>query len=140
MALPTLRPQDLEGKVAVVTGASRGIGRAISMNLASRGCSILGTCSSSTNVPLIHSISQELSSLSSSSPHTAPNILGISANILSPTCASTIADTLASHFNSKIDIFINNAGDSRIGVSRHPGLRDRERSPLPARKRAWRNL
>jgi len=109
------RSQDLEGKVAVVTGASRGIGRAVAMNLASRGCAVLGTCSDPTNIPLIQSVSIEVELLASRLLR-PPKVIGISANILSPTCAVTIADALVSHFNSKIDIFINNAADSRTGV------------------------
>jgi 3-oxoacyl-[acyl-carrier protein] reductase len=111
MTSTTLREQDLAGKVAVITGASRGIGRAIAINLASRGCSILGTCSSPTNLNLINSISQDIGT----HPHT-PKILGIDANILSPTCAHTIATSLSENFSSRIDIFINNAADSGTGT------------------------
>jgi len=115
MTSQTTRRQDLAGKVAVITGASRGIGRAIALNLLSRGCSILGTCSSDLNMPLITSLSPP-SPLSTSSQTNTPKIIGISASILSPTCALTIASTLETHFNSKLDIFINNASDSRPGI------------------------
>ena len=117
MASTTLREQDLAGKVAVITGASRGIGRAIAINLASRGCSILGTCSSPTNLNLIDSINHEIAALYTSARLTpTPKILGIDANILSPTCAHTIATSLSANFSSRIDIFINNAADSGIGT------------------------
>ena len=33
--------QTMEGKVAVVTGASRGIGKAIAINLASKGATVV---------------------------------------------------------------------------------------------------
>lgn len=112
-----VREQDLAGKVAVITGASRGIGRAIALNLASRGCSILGTCSSSENIELINSLNQEIKTLFQETlqKHNI-TICGISANILSPTCAQTIAETLVEHFSSKVDIFVNNAADSRDTV------------------------
>lgn len=112
-----LREQDLVGKVAVVTGASRGIGRAIAMNLARRGCSILGTCSSIDNISLIDSMDQELGDLiKDANRDRSSKIIGLSANILSPTCAQEIADTLVQYFSNRVDIFINNAADSRPGV------------------------
>jgi NAD(P)-dependent dehydrogenase (short-subunit alcohol dehydrogenase family) len=117
MALLRLREQDLVGKVAVITGASRGIGRAISMNLAARGCSILGTCSSIDNTGLIESMVHEIKALSKDANHDrSPKIIGISANILSATCAQTIADALVHHFSGRVDIFINNAADTFPGV------------------------
>jgi 3-oxoacyl-[acyl-carrier protein] reductase len=116
MTLLQLREQDLAGKVGVITGASRGIGRAISMNLASRGCSILGTCSSTENVGLIDAMDKEMGALFKVANHSHnPKIIGISANILLPTCAQTIVDALIQHFSGRVDIFVNNAADSRPG-------------------------
>ena len=116
MAMLQLREQDLAGKVGVITGASRGIGRAIAMNLASRGCSILGTCSSTENLGLIDSMDKEIGALFKAANHSRnPKIIGISANILLPTCAQTIADALVQHFSGRVDIFVNNAADSRPG-------------------------
>lgn len=87
-----------------------------SSNLASRGCSILGTCSSSDNVHIIESINHEIELLyTDAAPSRKPDITGISANILSPNCAETIANVLQGRFAGRVDIFVNNAADSGIG-------------------------
>ena len=117
MASLRLREQDLVGKVAVITGASRGIGRAVAMNLAMRGCSILGTCSSIDSIGLIDSMDHEIRALFKDGNHNrSSKIIGISANIFSPTCTQTIADALVQHFSGRVNIFINNAAESRPGV------------------------
>jgi NAD(P)-dependent dehydrogenase (short-subunit alcohol dehydrogenase family) len=89
-----------------------------------RGCSILGTCSSPTSLPLIDSLRDEVRQKYAAAANTlhdlnlpsAPEIIGISADIFSPTCATTISSALAEHFPSRIDIFINNAADSGTGI------------------------
>ncbi|OCK74058.1 NAD(P)-binding protein [Lepidopterella palustris CBS 459.81] len=117
MASLQLRGQDLAGKVAVITGASRGIGRAIAINLGARGCAILGTCSSTQNLALIDSIDHEVAALfKDANQNRSSKIIGISANIFSPTCAQTIADALVQHFSGRVDIFVNNAADPRPGI------------------------
>ena len=111
-----IRDQDLKGKVAVITGASRGIGRAVAMKLASRGCSILGTCSSAANVGMIQSMNEEIDVLyKDTKEDRSSKIVGISADILSPNCAQTISDALTANFSGHVDIFVNNAADSTTG-------------------------
>lgn len=111
-----IREQDLAGKVAVITGASRGIGRAIATNLATRGCSILGTCSSPTNLPMIDLFSDSIATLYASTPYSPPKIYSLSASIFTSTCASTISSALEQYFSSHVDIFVNNAADSGTDV------------------------
>lgn len=106
-----LREQDLVGKVAVVTGASRGIGRAIALNLASRGCSILGTCSSSASLHLLDTLSHSVENLHKDRAKAAsPKVVSIAADILDISSAKKIADAVNSDLNGRVDIFVNNAG------------------------------
>ena len=107
-----LREQDISGKVAVVTGGSRGIGRAIALNLASRGCSILATCSSATSLHHIDTLSHSIRYIYKNTQYEAhtPKIVSVDANILTSTTPSRIADTIEQQFGGNLDIFINNAG------------------------------
>lgn len=98
------RHQDLVGKVAVITGASRGIGLATALNLYSRGCSILGTCSDEKNLSLFGDI------------RFYARMWAVVANIFDPNCAQIIADTLKERYAGQVDIFVNNAADARPGV------------------------
>ena len=105
------REQDLAGKVAIVTGASRGIGRAIALNLASRGCSILGTCSSATNLHLIDNLSHSINELYRVNVRAseAPKIVGTVGDILRTTTPTVLAVMLQREFGGHCDIFVNNA-------------------------------
>lgn len=59
--------QPLEGRVAIVTGASRGIGREISLALARNGCDIVVAAKSTTEQPnlpgTIYSVAEEIRAL-----------------------------------------------------------------------------
>lgn len=112
----SIRQQDLTGKVAVITGASRGIGRAIAVHLASRGCNILGTYSQPASEDLIVGLQHEIEAISKDQNVETPIVFGLAADLFSPTCALDIATALEERFQSQVDIFINNAADSSAGV------------------------
>ncbi|KAM0495936.1 hypothetical protein ACHAP8_007851 [Fusarium lateritium] len=128
-----LRELDLSGKVAVISGASRGIGRAIAFNLASRGCSILGTCTNDESVKslstgLNEEITQSVYKASSRDRPDSQKIRGIISDVFSDQCAKTIADALKDDFNGRVDIFVNSAGDPMPGTIGSMGTDEIQRS------------
>jgi len=92
----------LRGKVAIVTGASRGIGLAIASGLAQEGCQVTMTARSEG---ALHAAAASLD------PHT---VLTVPADLTrAEDVERLIGDTVA-HFGG-IDILVNNLGGSRAG-------------------------
>ncbi|KAH6954375.1 hypothetical protein DER45DRAFT_540515 [Fusarium avenaceum] len=130
-----IRELDLVNKVAVISGASRGIGRAIAFNLASRGCSILGTCVSEKGVDALSSsldteVTEHVYKATLRDRPASQKIKGIVADIFSSECAKTIADAVGELFDGKVDIFINSSGDPMPGVIGSMGAEEIQRSLL----------
>jgi NAD(P)-dependent dehydrogenase (short-subunit alcohol dehydrogenase family) len=101
-----------------------GMGYAIADQLQSRGCSILGTCSTNENLSLINHLKQGPGPRSDQDPKlyasNQTQVHGVVADILSPTCAVDIADALETHYGGRVDILVLNAaitGSVRIGDS-----------------------
>ncbi|KAB5554437.1 hypothetical protein GE09DRAFT_127686 [Coniochaeta sp. 2T2.1] len=100
----------LEGKLAIVTGGSRGIGAAIAENLASKGANLVLNYTSSSSAVLAQDLASKLSSAYNITVHT------VQADIGTPAGAAHVVDSTKSFFSSnltkpfQIDILINNAG------------------------------
>lgn len=101
----------LQGKLAVVTGGSRGIGEAIAVNLASKRCSLLLNYTSPSSAAPTESLCQRLAA-----DHGIVCI-AVQADLSQPvSAASTILDAAKTHFSTptlRIDLLINNAGVSQ---------------------------
>jgi 3-oxoacyl-[acyl-carrier protein] reductase len=90
----------LEGKAALVTGASRGIGRAIALSLAAEGADVVVNCSSS--IIEAEKVAQEIREL-------GRNSIVIKADVSDKPAVEKMVREIVKQF-SKIDILVNNAG------------------------------
>lgn len=93
----------LKGKSAIITGAGRGIGRAIALKLASSGVNLIINYNTNKNAAL--SLLQEVESLGC-------NCKIVQGDISKPDEAQKIIDSSLIHFH-RLDILVNNAGINR---------------------------
>ncbi|MBT7733225.1 MAG: SDR family oxidoreductase [Rhodospirillaceae bacterium] len=91
--------RDLIGKTAIVTGASKGIGKATVMELASLGVTVIAA---SRNV-------EQLKNINTDGPHTAGQVHPIQGDVSNYEDVKKITQ-FALSLSGKIDILINNAG------------------------------
>jgi NAD(P)-dependent dehydrogenase (short-subunit alcohol dehydrogenase family) len=89
----------LEGKVAVVTGGSRGIGRAIALGLAQAGADVVVT---SRKLPDLEEVAAEIRKL-------GRKAMPIAAHIGKMDNIKVLVDSVMKEFG-RIDILVNNAG------------------------------
>lgn len=87
---------DLSGQVALVTGASRGIGRAIAQSLAKQGAKIIGTATSESGASAI-------------SEYLAANGKGMVLDVNDAARSVALIDEIQKKFGA-VTILVNNAG------------------------------
>jgi acetoacetyl-CoA reductase len=93
----------LKGKVAIVTGSSRGIGRSIALTLGREGASVI--VNYSNNQVEADKVVEKIKSYNSQA-------IAVSANVAVYEDAKKLAQTALEHFG-QIDILVNNAGINR---------------------------
>ncbi|CDP14331.1 unnamed protein product [Coffea canephora] len=105
-------PLPLKDRVAVVTGGSRGIGRAIALHLASLGANLVINYSS--NPAQADLVASQINSASAS------RAITVRADISDPAQVRSLFDSAESAFNSSpVHILVNSAG---VLDSKHPTL------------------
>ena len=92
----------LAGRVAVVTGASRGIGRAIAETLVARGAKVIGTATSENGAQAI-------------SEYLGANGKGLVLNVTEPASIESVLENIRAEFG-EVDILVNNAGITKDGL------------------------
>ena len=97
---------NFEGKIALVTGASRGIGRAIAETLAERGAKVIGTATSESGA---QAISDYLGANG--------NGKGLVLNVTDPASIESVLENIRAEFG-EVDILVNNAGITVFRLSK----------------------
>uniref|UniRef100_A0A0V0HIQ8 Putative short-chain type dehydrogenase/reductase-like n=1 Tax=Solanum chacoense TaxID=4108 RepID=A0A0V0HIQ8_SOLCH len=93
----------LQDRVAIVTGSSRGIGKAIALHLASLGAKLVINYSS--NSTQADDVVTQINSTSDS-----PRAIAVKANISDPDQVKSLFDAAESAFKSPVNILVNSAG------------------------------
>jgi 3-oxoacyl-[acyl-carrier protein] reductase len=95
---------DLKDKVALVTGASRGIGKAIALELASRGATVVGTATTEAGAQAVTAML---------APHGGR---GVVLNVTDVPACDALVDTLTKQ-SGGLHILVNNAGITRDNLA-----------------------
>ena len=92
--------QDLHNQIALVTGASRGIGRAIALHLAKLGAKVVGTATSEAGAAAIN---EYLQAIGPEAGH------GAVLNVNDAAACTGLIDTMQKEVGA-VTILVNNAG------------------------------
>lgn len=106
----------LKGKCAVITGSTRGIGKAIAIKYASLGCNIVINYRSEKDEVNAHDLSNEIGKL-------GVNTLIVKANIADFEEAKNLVEKSKEKFG-RIDILVNNAGITKDNLILRMGESD----------------
>ena len=87
---------DLSGKVAIVTGSTKGIGRAIAERLVSEGCRVVVSARTAADVV-------------ATAEALGKGALGVPCDVADPGACQALVDETLRHFG-RLDILVNNAG------------------------------
>ena len=96
-------------RAALVTGSSRGIGRAVAQQLARAGYDVCVNCSSEQGLPAARELADALAA------DCGVRTLAVAANVADAQEAATLVDAACQEFG-RVDVLVNNAGITRDGL------------------------
>ena len=96
-------------RAALVTGSSRGIGRAVAQELARAGYDVCVNCSSEQGLPAARELADALAA------DCGERTLAVAANVADAQEAATLVDAACQEFG-RVDVLVNNAGITRDGL------------------------
>lgn len=92
----------LSGEIALVTGASRGIGKAVALRLGKDGATVIGTATSDSGAENITAYLKEA----------GISGMGLNLNVTDQSSVDTVLETITNEFGAP-SILVNNAGITR---------------------------
>lgn len=95
----------MEGKVAIITGSSRGIGKATAISLGRQGCTVV---LNGRHEGRLQAAVEDLASMGIRAD-------GVAGDLVDPAVAKSLVDHTISKYN-RLDIVVNNAGLSMRGL------------------------
>lgn len=107
IATSSANPLPLQDRIAIVTGAARGIGRGVALHLASLGAKLVINYSSTSSQVLSDHLISEIHSLSSA---TTARAVAVQADVSDPTQVTHLFDSAEQTFKTPPHILVTCAG------------------------------